>query len=224
MKITQEGEKRKSELLDIALNLFSEKGYVDTSIQDILNEAGVSKGAFYHYFESKEDVLDQIINQYINEIIELSHRIADDPALSAMEKYRQLFYEVQQHRKANWERFKFLLKMLMSERNSLFINRYTEMSIKMVKAPYIKIIKQGKKEGVFDINHPELTAGLIIRIGINLRTELARMYIQAPYQPEIKMKIPAMIDFTQDTVERLLGVKPGTFEFISESYKEQFKK
>jgi hypothetical protein len=38
------------------------------------------------------------------------------------------------------------------------------------------------------------------------------------------MKITAMIDFTQDTVERLLGVKPGTFEFISESYKKQFKK
>ena len=42
-------------ILDISTILFSEKGYDDTSLQDIINETKLSKGAIYHHFSSKED-------------------------------------------------------------------------------------------------------------------------------------------------------------------------
>jgi len=223
MEITHVGTKRKSELLDIALDLFSKSGYIDTSIQEIISTAGVSKGAFYHYFKSKEDVLDQIIDRYINEIVDLSNKIAEDPNLSALKKYNLLFTEVQKRRIVNRGKFMFLLKMMLSEKNSLFINRYTEKTIKMVILPYRKILDQGMAEGVFHINDPEATAELIIRFGTIYRTKLAGMYLQVQYQPDIIKEIQKTINFIQDTVERLLGVNPGTFIFISESFKGQFR-
>jgi len=56
MRISKDGDIRKQELLDAALQLFYEKGYEKTSVNDIIEKVGVSKGAFYYYFKSKEEV------------------------------------------------------------------------------------------------------------------------------------------------------------------------
>lgn len=53
-KITLRGEALKLKVLDTALELFSERGYFNTSIHDIRREAGVSIGAIYHHFQNKE--------------------------------------------------------------------------------------------------------------------------------------------------------------------------
>ncbi|MEG0319663.1 MAG: TetR/AcrR family transcriptional regulator, partial [Niameybacter sp.] len=48
-------------ILDEALNLFIEKGYENTSIQDIINNlGGLSKGAIYHHFKSKEEIFEAV--------------------------------------------------------------------------------------------------------------------------------------------------------------------
>ena len=47
-------------ILDSARRLFAEKGYEKTSIQDILNDLGLSKGGLYHHFKSKEAILDRL--------------------------------------------------------------------------------------------------------------------------------------------------------------------
>jgi len=54
-------EVRKQEYLDTALDLFVEKGYFKTTVQEIIDTMGASKGAFYHYFKSKEDIIHAII-------------------------------------------------------------------------------------------------------------------------------------------------------------------
>ena len=56
-RIVKEPEERRKELIDTAEQLFIAQGYEQTSISDIVREVNVSQGAFYYYFESKEDVL-----------------------------------------------------------------------------------------------------------------------------------------------------------------------
>ena len=53
MRVVKEHDERKAEFVDAAIALMSQKGYESTTIQDIIDEVGVSKGAFYHYFSSK---------------------------------------------------------------------------------------------------------------------------------------------------------------------------
>lgn len=55
-RLTSQGVERKQQLLDAAGRLFSERGYADTRIVDICREAGVAKGLFYWYFDTKEAV------------------------------------------------------------------------------------------------------------------------------------------------------------------------
>ena len=53
-RLTSQGIERKLQLLDAAARLFAERGYAETRIVDICREAGVAKGLFYWYFETKE--------------------------------------------------------------------------------------------------------------------------------------------------------------------------
>jgi len=56
-RIVKEPEERRKELIDTAERLFIAQGYAQTSVSDITKEINVSQGAFYYYFDSKEDVL-----------------------------------------------------------------------------------------------------------------------------------------------------------------------
>lgn len=66
-KIRQE---KKELILNTALELFAENGYHATSISQIAKKAGISKGLAYNYFESKKEILDEIITKGFNTIFE----------------------------------------------------------------------------------------------------------------------------------------------------------
>lgn len=55
-------EQRRAHLLQCALEVFAEKGYHRASISDIIKRAGVARGTFYLYFESKRSVFDQLLD------------------------------------------------------------------------------------------------------------------------------------------------------------------
>lgn len=60
-------QKSREKIMEVALALFAENGYHNTSISKIAQSASVSKGLMYNYFESKEDLLHQIVAEAINE-------------------------------------------------------------------------------------------------------------------------------------------------------------
>jgi len=66
-------------LLQAALRLFGERGYHATSLQDVIDAAGCSKGAFYHYFDSKEDLLLLFHDTFIDHLLEFAERTAREP-------------------------------------------------------------------------------------------------------------------------------------------------
>ncbi len=54
-------EERKNLILDQAQRLFVERGFAATTVEDILNRAGIAKGTLYHHFSGKEDIMRQLI-------------------------------------------------------------------------------------------------------------------------------------------------------------------
>src|SRR4030042_6121800 len=83
---------RRKEILDVAQRLIMEtKGYEGMSIQDILDELRISKGAFYHYFDSKGALLEALIERMVEEAEPLLTEIVRDPRLPALEKLPRVF-------------------------------------------------------------------------------------------------------------------------------------
>ncbi|MCA1062811.1 TetR/AcrR family transcriptional regulator (plasmid) [Cytobacillus spongiae] len=76
----------KEKLTDHAIRLFDEKGFTVTSIQDIVESIGVTKGTFYYYYSSKEELLREIHIRYINELLSKQESILKDDGKSYREK------------------------------------------------------------------------------------------------------------------------------------------
>ncbi len=74
----KKGEKRKHELLNTAYRMFIEKGYDNTSIDDIIAKAGIAKGTYYYYFPSKEATLEAVIDMMIDEEVERANKAVSD--------------------------------------------------------------------------------------------------------------------------------------------------
>ena len=83
-------EETVAKILDVSMRLFTEQGYEHTTIQDIVDALGMSKGAIYHHFKSKEDILDQINDRYY-ENLEWFSDPAKLPGRNGLEKLRYAF-------------------------------------------------------------------------------------------------------------------------------------
>jgi len=78
-------KEKEKKIIDSALKLFAQKGYSSTSIQEIANDCGISKGAFYIYFKSKDSLLFAILDYYYKELVQLFSNIKLED-ISAKEK------------------------------------------------------------------------------------------------------------------------------------------
>ena len=82
-------EETMNRILDVALALFFEKGYDNTSIQDIIDGlGGLTKGAVYHHFKSKEDILSAALDRENAGLYEELRRIRDDGHMNGAENCR----------------------------------------------------------------------------------------------------------------------------------------
>ena len=75
--------------LESALELFSERGFHQTTVAAITQRAGLTKGAFYHHFESKEDVLQQIHAEYATQMVEGAREVFQQD-IAPIEKLRAI--------------------------------------------------------------------------------------------------------------------------------------
>lgn len=84
-------EKTVKLITDSAARLFMEKGYDKTSLQDIIDDTGLSKGAIYHHFASKEDIFQRICLQFGEETERVYGSIRDHKGMTGLEKLREMF-------------------------------------------------------------------------------------------------------------------------------------
>jgi AcrR family transcriptional regulator len=62
----KDGIRRQAQIMEIALSIFADKGYHATSVDDIIEAAGIARGTFYLHFKGKRDILDRMIDNYLS--------------------------------------------------------------------------------------------------------------------------------------------------------------
>ncbi|BAL80220.1 TetR/AcrR family transcriptional regulator [Caldisericum exile] len=78
------GINKKEQIIEVGEKLFLEKGFPNTSVEDITNALGIAKGSFYTYFSSKEELLKEIVSRTLKNIYEelskfsLEHKSAEE--------------------------------------------------------------------------------------------------------------------------------------------------
>src|SRR5208337_5178073 len=87
---SKDPEIRRMELILAAESLFKEKGFEDTAVSDITDKVGVSHGAFFYYFESKNEILKAVIHYYVSLDKELIAKFVNDDSMSAVKKIQAI--------------------------------------------------------------------------------------------------------------------------------------
>lgn len=200
----------KQALLDTATELFYEQGYDNTSVNAIIGKVGVSKGAFYHYFKSKADVLEAVANRHIESEMKITREAAQDSCLNAVEKISMIINNVLVHKALNREEHRKLSGMLEHEGNIKFLRKIAENKIKMLHLPYRTIIEQGIREGSFTVSYPEEAAEQIIHMLITLNSTVTRLSSGIEENPGNVEIIRRKIEAYREAVERILGAPKGS--------------
>ncbi|MFS0861822.1 TetR/AcrR family transcriptional regulator [Fredinandcohnia sp. 179-A 10B2 NHS] len=144
-------EKKKKEILKSAMKAFGEKGYQVATIDDIVAYSGMSKGAIYNYFESKEDIYVQLMNAQTER--DLSRFKQETDALStSTEKLRYFFTTFsgvnlnEQKQRSIQVQIEFFLNSGRDKQlKKLMIDRFKNLYQKLLK----DIIDEGKRTGEF---------------------------------------------------------------------------
>lgn len=76
---------KRNQIMESAIKLFAEKGFFNTSVQEIADESGIAKGSIYKYFPSKEDLLISVFEYYQNMMIEKANEIKKNSSLTPID-------------------------------------------------------------------------------------------------------------------------------------------
>ena len=150
----------RDQLIHAALVLFDTNGYPRTSVEDIVAKAKVTKGAFYHHFSSKEEVLEIIHNVYVESQIELCTRIISED-MNPREKLRELARATI----TNLNQYRAHVSVYMQDRRFLTDQRKKNVLEKRseIDKLFNSIIEDGVRSGYFrtDVSPKLITFGII---------------------------------------------------------------
>src|SRR5215469_77297 len=105
----EEYAEKRNAILDATQRLVYSKGYEQMTIQDILGDLQISKGAFYHYFDSKPALLEALVERMGEEIEKLLLAIVHDPEIAALQKLQHFFDTINRFKTARKD---FLLALM----------------------------------------------------------------------------------------------------------------
>ena len=149
MRIVKEHDERRNEIITTAEEFFLTKGFNKTTVNDILKRIGIAKGTFYHYFVSKEEVLDDVIAQIIDQEIMRAKEIQESDG-TALEK---LITFLSPNTSESTHKEEIVDKFQLPE-NALMKQRALEGTINQVCPVLAEIIAEGTQQQEFRTAYP----------------------------------------------------------------------
>jgi AcrR family transcriptional regulator len=199
---------KRNEILDAAQRLVFTKGYEQMSIQDILDVLSISKGAFYHYFDSKPALLEAFIERGQDNLDKAFRLIVDDPNLSAIDKFQRFFATLDRLRIEQKAFLADVARVWFADDNAIVREKTDEVIVKR-RAPLLAaIVRQGVQEGVFTTPYPDQAGIVILSITRGMGNALVKLMLafeRARDELHYIDDIIATASASAEAIERVLG-------------------
>ena len=190
----KKGEKRKKELLKIAYDMFLTQGYENTSVDEIIEKANIAKGTYYYHFQSKEQMLEEVIDMMIDNEAKMAKQVIGMD-ISVPQKIVGILTSIKPT-----EAEQPIKNTLFQPENVLMHHKVRKKLIDVLIPLLSEVINEGVNEGIFECdNIPERVKMLLI---ISDGT-----FNEGTFSEQ---DISVFIDMT----EKLLGAENGTMSFI----------
>jgi AcrR family transcriptional regulator len=222
-RIIKKADERRTEILDAAQRLFMSRGYDATTVNDLITFVGISKGAFYHHFSSKDDVLHALVWRMAEQGLAAVLPLLEREDLTPLEKLKAFFNEGQQYRKENFAALRSITKVLFREENLRLRLRSAEQMTEIIVPHLGKVLEEGSKQGEFEIEDPEETARLVLHLGSLLHQARAvALKIAESRRAEAILLLRRRVDSCERAIERLLGVPKHSLSIVDPELIELF--
>jgi AcrR family transcriptional regulator len=206
----EEYELRRNAILDSARRLVYAKGYDGISIQDILADQQISKGAFYHYFSSKQALLEALIEHLADQMLELLNPIVHNENLPATEKLQRFFDVAARWKTARKEYLLTLMRTWYADENAILRLKTQAALMPLISPLFTSIVRQGVKEGVFCTQFPDQACDIIFSMLQSLGDTLVRQISMPVITLQDLHNLELITAAYQDAMERILGADPGS--------------
>ncbi|MDF2532486.1 MAG: transcriptional regulator TetR family [Clostridia bacterium] len=197
MKTVKEGEVRRREILVAARELFVKKGYEQTSVNDILKIVDIAKGTFYYYFASKEEVLEAIILDIVEEGARRAEMILKDKSIPLVSRIMMAIMAQAPEFEGSDEIKEELHKVENAKLERLYLREMLKRMTPILQEPVL----EGVDQDIFQMEYPTECVESILLLG--------HMMFDCDVF-EWKMEdYPRKIQAFLCNIERMLGTKEG---------------
>lgn len=201
---------KRNEILDVTQRLMETKGYEQMTIQDILDELKMSKGALYHYFGSKQALLHGLSERMQDDVEQLLVPIVEDPRRSAVEKFREFFSTMSQWKSAHRPLIQAVLPVWYSNDHAVFRQNVLAVAVRRASPLLTRIIRQGVQEGTFTPFDPDQAASIIFSLRQGMQDIVAGFLLSGEAKHDDLQQIQRTRDAYRDAIERILGAPQGS--------------
>ncbi len=208
---------RRDEFVDAAQRLIQAKGYEQMSVQDLLDEMRTSKGAFYHYFDSKSDLLDAIVERMVDAGVARVSRGIDDPDRTALEKFEAFFGDLAEYKVERRELILGFMRAWLSDDNAMVREHFRRGLVNRLQPVMTTIVRQGVSEGVFRVDSPEATARVLISFIQGLNEDATGLFLALDAGSITFDRLEERLAAYVQAFERVLDAQPGSLRFADTS-------
>ena len=206
---------KRNEILDAAQRLIAAKGYEQMTIQDLLDALRMSKGALYHYFDSKQAVLEGLIDLLLERVEQRFLPVMQDSTLSALDKLQHFFTTLVEWKTEQRPMTLALLHVWYLDENAVYRQRLREMRVKRFAPRLEVILRQGQQEGSMTPSYPDQTGRVILSLVEDLSDTLARLLLSREATPDDALLVERVVAASVEAVERVLGVPSNSLSLVN---------
>lgn len=204
-------DNRRDAFIDVALRLIQTTGYERMSIQDVLDELGASRGAFYHYFDSKSSLLDAVIERMVDVALSEVQPTVEAPGLDAPARLQALFGGIARWKGERTELVMQILRTWIADDNALTRERLRRGLVPRLAPLLERIIEQGNAEGTLDAGDPGPTARVLVTFVGGLNEQATQLFVARQAGTVTFEEVERTLTGFADAFARILGLPAGSF-------------
>ncbi|SFP97030.1 transcriptional regulator, TetR family [Mesorhizobium sp. NFR06] len=219
-RIIKHPELRREELLDRAQALFLTHGYDRASLNDVIAAAGISKGAFYHYFASKEALLEALAKRFAKQALAGVQGVLDDPDLDPLGRLNALMATSRQAKIDTAADAWALFETLFRPENLVLFHRINQAASSSFSPVLVEIIRQGVQDGTFRTFDPEGVADIVMQFGMATHDVIAKAFASGS-DADMDIAIEALerrVRLYEIALDRILGLPDGSIRIGEPGY------
>ncbi len=163
---------KKKKIIIESIKLLNEIGYDMFSLNKAIESAGMTKGAFFHYFNSKKELIDEIINYFQSPLIEALEEISNNNSVEPKDKILLMANSVSMIKTENKETVFQLMNLLNKKENIAIAEMINDKSIETFLPIYEKVLIEGNNKGQFNVTHPNGSAFIYFSALAAVRKEI----------------------------------------------------